>query len=416
MTSQYRHRRSSNPSVAFANPLEPGELAVNTANRQLAAGDAASGTIGVPLNLLAIRIFDVRAIYAIGDMVVSGNAIYRAKAANGPGAFSAAQWDAISNVAGKAAVYTDGSAPMTAQLTLIAPPVAATDAAAKSYVDSTAASAASTKVAKAGDTMTGNLSITLASASINLTKTASGQNAAINGFLNATPRWVMNLGDAAAESGANAGSDLGIVRYGDAGGYLGTPLIITRSSGDAKFGAGLTVSNTANGSLPGNGNAILGFEVQNLGSAAGAMIFSSVNTSWNANWNRNSAGQVHTFTISGGGWVGSISTTATATTYSTTSSGELKEDLRSFDAGLIVDQTNVYDFKWKDSSERAYGVIAQHAVEVYPLAVTHHVDDERDWWGVDYSKYVPVLLQELKALRARVATLEGGVTPKTAPP
>ena len=32
---------------------------------------------------------------------------------------------------------------------------------------------------------------------------------------------------------------------------------------------------------------------------------------------------------------------------------------------------------------------------------------EQDWWGIDYSKYVPVLLQELKALRARVAQLEG---------
>jgi hypothetical protein len=53
-------------------------------------------------------------------------------------------------------------------------------------------------------------------------------------------------------------------------------------------------------------------------------------------------------------------------------------------------------------------VIAQQAVEVYPLAVTHSQQDgqEDDFWGVDYSKYVPVLLQELKALRARVAQLE----------
>ena len=51
-------------------------------------------------------------------------------------------------------------------------------------------------------------------------------------------------------------------------------------------------------------------------------------------------------------------------------------------------------------------MIAQQAIEVYPTAVTH--TEKNDWWGVDYSKYVPVLLQELKALRARVATLEGG--------
>jgi hypothetical protein len=115
------------------------------------------------------------------------------------------------------------------------------------------------------------------------------------------------------------------------------------------------------------------------------------------------------FYNSGGAAVGTIQETAASTIYATASSGELKEDLKSFDAGNIIDATNVYDFKWKSSSERAYGVIAQQAVEVYPLAVTHSKQDDmdEDFWGVDYSKYVPVLLQELKALRARVAALEG---------
>jgi Chaperone of endosialidase len=105
--------------------------------------------------------------------------------------------------------------------------------------------------------------------------------------------------------------------------------------------------------------------------------------------------------------VGSISVSAAATTYNTSSSAELKEDLRSFDAGRIIDDTEVYDFKWKDVNERAYGIVAQQAVEVYPQAITHIETEEKDWWGVDYSKYVPVLLQELKALRARVKQLEG---------
>jgi hypothetical protein len=109
--------------------------------------------------------------------------------------------------------------------------------------------------------------------------------------------------------------------------------------------------------------------------------------------------------------VGSINGSTTATVYNTTSSGELKEDLKTFDAGNIIDDTNVYDFKWKSTGERAYGVIAQQAIDVYPLAVTHMpvetAEGENDYWGVDYSKYVPVLLQELKALRARVAQLEG---------
>jgi hypothetical protein len=103
--------------------------------------------------------------------------------------------------------------------------------------------------------------------------------------------------------------------------------------------------------------------------------------------------------------------------FNTTSSAELKEDLKSFDAGSIIDQTNVYDFKWKSAAERGFGVLAQQAIEVYPTAVTHLVNpegDKEEYWGVDYSKYVPVLLQELKALRTRVAQLEGRLDAKPA--
>ena len=83
------------------------------------------------------------------------------------------------------------------------------------------------------------------------------------------------------------------------------------------------------------------------------------------------------------------------------------EDLKTFDAGNIIDQTDVYDFAWKSTGERSYGVIAQQAVEVYPAAVTHSMQDDKpatEFWGVDYSKYVPVLLQEMKAMRATLST------------
>jgi len=102
---------------------------------------------------------------------------------------------------------------------------------------------------------------------------------------------------------------------------------------------------------------------------------------------------------------GSISQATSSVSYNTSSDARLKEDLKSFDAGNIVDNTNVYDFAWKTTGERSYGIVAQQANEVYPTAITYN--KEADWWGVDYSKYVPVLLQELKALRARVADLEG---------
>jgi hypothetical protein len=89
---QYRHRRSANPSNPFPSPLEPGELAVNTANRQLAVGNADAAALGVPLSLIAIRYFDTHASYLANDMVVQLGKLYVAKAAVPPGPFNASQW------------------------------------------------------------------------------------------------------------------------------------------------------------------------------------------------------------------------------------------------------------------------------------------------------------------------------------
>lgn len=103
--------------------------------------------------------------------------------------------------------------------------------------------------------------------------------------------------------------------------------------------------------------------------------------------------------------VGSISVTGSATAFNTSSDGRLKTDRRPYTAsGSVIDATEVYDFAWPDGS-RGVGVIAQDAQTVHPVAVTPG-DTPDDIWSVDYSKYVPVLLAELKALRARVAELE----------
>jgi hypothetical protein len=51
------------------------------------------------------------------------------------------KWTTQGAPATRTPVYTDGSTPMTAQLTLVAPPVNSTDAAAKSYVDGNVSSA-----------------------------------------------------------------------------------------------------------------------------------------------------------------------------------------------------------------------------------------------------------------------------------
>jgi hypothetical protein len=198
--SQYRHRRTSNPATPFPNPLEPGEISVNTSNRQIAVGDAHSGAVGAPLPLIAVRFFDTRAIYAPGDLVEHSGSTLRAIRANGPGAFIPGDWASASVQIAMAdtaptgmlpgslfwetdtgslyILYDDGDSvqwviatpqldpalfvqrsgdAMNGPLALVADPTTAMQAATKQYVDARAVAAANASVAKAGDTMSGDL-------------------------------------------------------------------------------------------------------------------------------------------------------------------------------------------------------------------------------------------------------------------
>ena len=92
MTSRYRHRRTPLASTPFPNPIEPGEIAVNTANRQIAVGDASTG---VPKQLIGVRFFDVTSSYVLNDVVTQGGKIYRANGNITPGVFNVSQWTDI---------------------------------------------------------------------------------------------------------------------------------------------------------------------------------------------------------------------------------------------------------------------------------------------------------------------------------
>jgi hypothetical protein len=103
--------------------------------------------------------------------------------------------------------------------------------------------------------------------------------------------------------------------------------------------------------------------------------------------------------------VGTIGTTNSVTSYNTSSDRDLKTDPRPVDSGAVIDRLEVWDFEWKnDPSRRGVGVFAQDAYEVFPNAVTP--SDAPGGWAVDYSKFVPLLLAEVKALRARTRKLQ----------
>lgn len=107
--------------------------------------------------------------------------------------------------------------------------------------------------------------------------------------------------------------------------------------------------------------------------------------------------------------VGSITTNLSVTAYNTSSDANLKTNFRDFDSGEMIDAIQTYRFDWINGGS-AYGVKAQECFEVFPDAVTQGrgTPGDADYipWSADYSKFVPLLLHEVKLLRARVADLE----------
>ena len=103
--------------------------------------------------------------------------------------------------------------------------------------------------------------------------------------------------------------------------------------------------------------------------------------------------------------VGTITVTASATAYNTSSDYRLKEDLQDFKGLDLVSKIPVYDYKWKADESRSYGVMAHELEEVLPQAVSGEKDAE-EMQSVDYSKIVPLLVKSIQELSAKLEALE----------
>lgn len=122
--------------------------------------------------------------------------------------------------------------------------------------------------------------------------------------------------------------------------------------------------------------------------------------------------------------IGSVQRVGTtdAVAYNTTSDGRLKTNVRTFtaqDSGPIIDGLRPVWFDWKSanipSAQNIIGFIAQDEAAVSPALVRSGAvtpgdadpDKITQQWQRSDSALVPILVAEVKALRSRVASLEG---------
>ena len=82
----------------------------------------------------------------------------------------------------------------------------------------------------------------------------------------------------------------------------------------------------------------------------------------------------------------------------------LKENIYPIDNAFdrVNNIEGVY-FNWKDKSERNVGVLAQQVQKVLPEVVS---EDNNGYLNVDYGGIVPLLLEAIKELEARITELE----------
>lgn len=119
------------------------------------------------------------------------------------------------------------------------------------------------------------------------------------------------------------------------------------------------------------------------------------------------------FFRSGGAQVGTISTTDTTTSYITTSDEQLKNVSGPIaNSGTIIDAMAPFWHTWKNVADTTQyvGMSAQavHAIipgVVLPGTGTPGQPEFRPWMA-DWTKLIPLMIAELKSLRARVTALE----------
>jgi hypothetical protein len=290
---------------------------------------------------------------------------------------------------------------------------------------------------KAGDTFTGAIGIGAVDPGVYLNKGGSGHSAWLTGAMSGVARWNIELGNGAAESGANAGSDFGVSRYSDAGAYLDSPLAINRSNGRVyvnSLGCGgnlyvgsATYQTDGNIYMPFVGDYLSNFLRNGNGSGAylspngnvGAYAY-KCRQGYNGAWGNNN------FNIY---WNGSAAQIWIDNTNVTLPGGfsdyRLKKDIAGAPAALdLVERVNVVAYRWRDhgiireDGVDRWGFIAHELQEIIPSAVNGQKDATRtdengdvheDYQSLNQNELIAVLFKSAQELTARLKLAEARV-------
>jgi hypothetical protein len=252
-------------------------------------------------------------------------------------------------------------------------------------------------------------------ASVIVNKRATANNCGVWGFLNGSTRWGISLADQEPEGGANSGSNFSITRYDDAGAVISTPVIgITRSNGAIRYEAD-SCDFMLNTPLA----AYRMFAFNTNGAPRWAMYVTDAgeNFGWNA---MDDAGTFLSSPLS----INRLTGTATfAVPIVNGSDRSLKENIAPITRALDkVKALQGVSFNRIGAEDREIGFIAQDVLNVVPevvreteIAVPDNAPAEikallsGPKLGVTYAQLTALLVEAVKELSAKVATLEAQI-------
>jgi len=218
-----------------------------------------------------------------------------------------------------------------------------------------------------------------------------------------TSNWAYRGSASAALYTQQAGSHIWLTAPS---GTAGNAISFTQAMSLTAAGNLLVGTTTSYPGFPGIGGNASGVFVE----GAGSLFLSRGGGSTALHLNRGtSTGELAAFYYNGAALVGSISITASSTSYNTSSDYRLKNITGPITtSGAYIDSLNPVEGTWKADGSTFVGLIAHEVQEASRTNVATGTKDGEQMQGMDYSsaEIIANMLAELKSLRARVAQLE----------